>query len=188
MGTNGTKARGSNALRRTLEMRAEIRTPASPPALFATLSDLQSHLEWGGKRASETGRMLTIDAPAGPATVGTEWDSSGSDPMGRFDDHSVVIEAAPDRVFEFVTEGRQTHKKSGEVVDWTIVHRYEIAKQDTGSRISYHARITSVSKLLGPMRLFNTPLVRLIVRMWAKTSQRSLENLAAVAQERRERM
>jgi hypothetical protein len=104
--------------------------------------------------------------------------------MGSFADHSVVIEAVPGRVFEFVTEGRQLHTRGGHAVDWTIVHRYEIAKQESGSRVSYQARITRVSELPGMMRLFRTPLSAFIVKMWEKGCRRGVENLIAVAQER----
>ena len=188
MGVKGVKATGSNALRggRPLEARVEVTSQASPDAVYATLADLRTHLEWAGSRASKTARMLTMEAPAGAATVGIEFFSTGSDPMGVFADQSVVTEAVPGRVFEFVTEARQVPKRGGEPVEWTLVHRYEIAPHDDGSRISYTVRITRVSRLPGMLKLFGTRLAWIGMRMSASIAKRSLGNLSAVAQERSE--
>ena len=48
--------------------------------------------------------------------------------MGTFIDTSVVTEATGPSLFEFVTEARLSTKK-GKVVEWTLVHRYEIASR-----------------------------------------------------------
>jgi uncharacterized protein YndB with AHSA1/START domain len=186
MGTKGTKTTGSNALRggRPLEARVEITTPADPDAVYATLADLPTHLEWAGNRASKTARMLTMDAPEGEAKVGTEFSSTGADPMGAFADQSVVTEAVPGRIFEFVTEARQTPKRGGEPVEWTLVHRYEIASQGGGSRISYGVRITRISRLPGMLKLFGTRFAWVGMRMSSSIAKRSLRNISAVARER----
>lgn len=186
MGTKGTKAARANALRggRPLEARVEVTTPAAPSAVYAALADLQAHLEWAGNRASKTARMLTMDAPDEDATVGTEFSSTGSDPMGSFSDQSVVTEAVPGRVFEFVTEAKQTPKRGGEPVEWTLVHRYEIAPQDGGSRVSYAIRITRISRLPGMLKLFGSRFAWIGMRMSASIAKKSLTNLAAVAEER----
>lgn len=186
MASKGTRAGTANALRggRPLGARVEVTTPVAPSAVYAALVDLNVHLDWAGARASKTARMLTMEAPGGDATVGTEFSSTGSDPMGRFSDQSVVTEAVPSRVFEFVTEARLTPKRGGEPVEWTLVHRYEIVPQDGGSRVSYEERITRISHLPGMLKLFGTRFAWIGMRMAASMAKKSLNNLAAVAQER----
>jgi hypothetical protein len=152
--------------------------------VFATLADLESHLEWAGNRAPKKARLLMMDAPEGQAGLGTEFSSTGSDPMGSFADHSVVTEAIPGRVFEYVTEARLTPKRGGEPVEWTLVHRYEIVAHEDGSRISYTIRITRLSRVFGMLRMFRSPLVGLLMRVWASTARSTLRNLAAVSHER----
>ena len=66
-----------------------------------------------------------LDAPEGPATIGTEFRTKGADPAGRFTDSSVVTEASRAAAFEFVTEARLTTKK-GIPTDWTNIERYEL--------------------------------------------------------------
>ena len=87
-------------------------------------------------------QSLVIDAPEGPASVGTEFRSTGADAMGTFDDSSVVTEASRPRVFEFVTEARLSTKK-GAVVEWTSGHRYKIEPANRGCRVSYTIRSES---------------------------------------------
>ncbi len=82
--------------------------PCGAPAevVYGLLADLQSHLEWAGRRQNETTRLLTMDAPPGPAQVGTEFRTTGSDgKVARWEDRSVVTEATPDGLFEFVSDG-----------------------------------------------------------------------------------
>ena len=84
---------------------------ASAEAVYDTLADLRSHFEWGGERQGKKTRLLSIEAPEGPAVAGTEFETTGADPMGAFADRSVVTEASRPRAFEFVTEARLTTKK-----------------------------------------------------------------------------
>jgi hypothetical protein len=117
-----TGDRGANALKQELLVRVEATSRATTEAVFAVLADLSSHIVWAGERQGKRTRLLTIDAPAGPAVVGTEFHSTGADPMGTFSDRSVVTEATPGKAFEFVTEARLTTKK-GLATDWTNVER-----------------------------------------------------------------
>ena len=104
----------------------EEASQAPAEVVYDLLADIGSHLEWGGRMQKKNYRLLSIQAPEGPASVGTEFSSSGADAMGTFDDSSVVTEATRPSLFEFVTEARLSTKK-GKVVEWTLVHRYEIA-------------------------------------------------------------
>ncbi len=87
-------------------------------------------------------------------SVGTEFVSSGADSTGRFADSSVVTEAVPPSLLEFVTEARLSTKK-GRVLDWTLVHRYEIVQEGEGCRVSYTVRTIRISELPGVLAMFN---------------------------------
>lgn len=172
----------ANALRRPLDHLVEASTTAEPHEVYAVLADLQKHLDWAGERAPKTMRLTAMDAPPGPAVVGTEFTTTGKDPNGTFTDRSVVTEAAPGRVFEFVTEAVLTRKRDGSPVEWTVIHRYEIVAADGGSHVSYRFRVTRISRLTGPLRLLRTPLAGLLGAMWRMIARRGLRNLTAVAE------
>jgi hypothetical protein len=179
-----TGERGANALKRDLVVRVEATSLATTEAVYAVLADLPSHVVWAGERQAKHTRLLTIDAPSGPAVVGTEFRSTGSDPMGTFSDRSVVTEATPGSVFEYVTEARLTSKK-GTATDWTNVERYELEPTGDGCRIVCTSHVTRISRLPGMLRLFNVPGLRALgLAVSAKVSRRSVRNLARVAEER----
>jgi hypothetical protein len=179
-----TSDRGANALKQDLVVRVEANSRARPEIVYAVLADLSSHTVWAGDRQGKHTRLLTIDAPAGPAVVGTEFHSTGADPMGTFSDRSVVTEATPGTAFEFVTEARLTTKK-GIASDWTSIERYELEPTGDGCRIVCTSRVTRISELPGTLRIFNAPGLRAIgLRVSAKVSRRSVRNLALLAEER----
>jgi hypothetical protein len=179
-----TGDRGANALKQDLVVRVEATSRASTEAVYAVLADISSHIVWAGERQGKRTRLLTIDAPAGPAVVGTEFRSTGADPMGMFSDRSVVTEATPDKTFEFVTEARLTTKR-GIATDWTNVERYELEPAVGGCRIVSTSRVTRISELPGLLGVFNVPGLRAVgLAMSAKVSRRSVRNLARVAEER----
>jgi hypothetical protein len=179
-----TGDRSANALKRELVVRVEATSSATPPSVYDLLADLSSHLVWAGERQAQRTRLLTIEAPAGPAVVGTEWRSTGADPMGTFSDRSVVTEAMPGKAFEFVTDARLTTKK-GRTSDWTSVERYDLAPTAEGCRIVSTSRVTRISELPGMVALFNVPVLReLGLKVSAKVSRRTVRNLARVAEER----
>jgi hypothetical protein len=179
-----TGNRSANALKKGLVVRVEAISPAKPQTVYDLLADLSSHLVWAGERQAEKTRLLTIDAPAGPAVVGTEWRSTGADPMGTFSDRSVVTEATPAKAFEFVTEARLTVKK-GRTSDWTSVERYDLEPRADGCRIVSTSRVTRISELPGMVALFNVPVLReLGLKVSAKVSRRTVRNLARLAEER----
>jgi hypothetical protein len=182
-----TGERGANALKQDLVVHVEATSRASTEAVYAVLADLSSHIVWAGERQGKRTRLLTMDAPSGPAVVGTEFHSTGADPMGTFSDRSVVTEATPGKAFEFVTEARLTTKK-GIATDWTNVERYELEPTRGGCRIASTSRVTRISELPGMLGAFKVPgLRRLGLAVSARVSRRSVRNLARVAEERAER-
>lgn len=179
-----TRRTGSNALRHELSVSVEHLSSANPEAVYDVLSDLRTHAVWGGERQSETTRIVSIDAPEGEASVGTEFQTVGEDPMGRFTDRSVVTTAERPSVFEFVTEATLETKK-GATVDWTNVHRYELRGNGKGCEIGYTVRIARISSLPGLLRVFNLPVLSgLAMKASAPVGRRGVENLAAMAAER----
>ena len=60
-----------------IQFEGSCRAPGE--TVYELLADLQSHLEWAGRRQLETTRLLTMEAPPGPAGVGTEFFTTGSD-------------------------------------------------------------------------------------------------------------
>lgn len=182
-----TQQRGNaraNALKRELRVHLEETSAAPAEAVYELLADIRSHLEWAGKMQSKHYRLLTIDAPAGPASVGTEFSSTGADAMGEFVDSSVVTEASWPSLFEFVTQARLATKK-GTVIEWTTVHRYELQPHGNAIRIAYTLRTVRISELPGALAMFKVPGLRsLLLRIGASNARRGLRNLARLAQDR----
>jgi hypothetical protein len=179
----GTGIRGVNALDRELLVQLEEVAHVPAEAVYSLLADLRTHLDWAGDRQKPRTRLLSIDAPDGPAGVGTEFHTTGTDPMGTFDDRSVVTEATPGRAFEFVTEANLV-TKSGKVVDWTNVHRYEIGPAANGCRIVYTIRVVRLSRLAGRLVLLKVPGLRvLVVEALAGAARSGVLNLARLAEE-----
>jgi polyketide cyclase/dehydrase/lipid transport protein len=178
-----TGERGANALKQELVVRVEATSRASADEVYAVLADLSTHTVWAGEQQAKKTRLLTIDAPPGPATVGTEFSSTGSDPMGSFADRSVVTEAQPGNTFEFVTESRFSTKK-GRTSDWTNIERYELEPTADGCRIVCVGRVTRMSELVGMLKLFNVPVLRgLVLKASARVTGRTVRNLARYAEE-----
>jgi hypothetical protein len=163
-----------------LDVPLEERSAASPEAVYDLLADLDSHLEWGGRRQKKGYRLETLDAPAGPATVGTEFRTTGIAPDGAFDDASVVTEARRPSVFEFVTTATQRPKR-GEPIVWTTVSRYELEPQGAGSTIRYSMRVMQMSR----KPWWQNSVGRALVRFFGgRNSRVGLRNLARMAEER----
>jgi hypothetical protein len=175
----------SNALKSELVVRIEESSNAPAEVVYDLLSDISSHTEWGGRlQPKKTYRLLSIEGPDGPASVGTEFRSTGADAMGTFSDASVVTEASRPTLFEFVTEARLKTKK-GAVVEWTLLHRYEIEPQGGGCRVSYTIKTIRISALRGPLMMFNVPVLRpLLLKVAGSNVRRGLRNLTRMAEER----
>ena len=186
MAEQDTRNGRANALEQELVVRVEETSSASPASVYEVLADLRSHAIWAGERQKSNTRLLSVEAPAGPAMVGTEFQTTGADPMGTFADRSVVTEAAPGKAFEFVTEAQLTTKK-GAAVDWTNVHRFELSSDGAGTRIAYTIRIVRISRLVGMLGLFKVPGLRgLALKASGGVAKRGVRNLARLAEEREE--
>src|SRR6266849_4946499 len=46
---------------------------AKPEAVYDLLADLRTHTEWGGARQSREFRLISLDAPPGPAMGRVTW-------------------------------------------------------------------------------------------------------------------
>ncbi len=131
------------------------RSSASPEAVYDLLADLGSHLVWAGRQQPGNYRLQTLDAPAGHATVGTSWTSTGTAPMARarWEDRSQVITADRPRLFEFITEGRVGGRRPM-VATW--LNRYQVTPEGSGCRVVHQLRLVEVSnpflRLRFPMR------------------------------------
>ena len=174
----------ANALTGELVVRLEESSKAPAGAVYDLLADIPSHLEWGGRQQKKKYRLLSIVAPEGPARVGTEFASTGADAMGEFADSSVVTEATRPGLFEFVTEAKLSTKK-GPVVEWTTVHRYEIASLGEGCRIAYTFRTVRMSELPGALVAFKIPGLRaILLRLGGSNLRKGFRNLARLAEQR----
>lgn len=179
-----TGDRRANALGdgRAFVVRIEQRCTAPAEVVYDLLADLRSHLEWAGALQGKKTRLVALEAPEGPAAVGTEFESTGADPMGRFSDRSVVTEAVRPGAFEFVTEARLETKK-GEPVDWTVVHRFDLSPDGIGCRIVATDRVTRISALPGMLAMFKIPVLRsLAAKVAAAVARRGVKNLASLAE------
>src|SRR5438309_10074071 len=91
-----------------ITFRVAISSKASGKAVYDVLSDPNTHLVWAGKQAPRKDfRLLTMEAPSGSATVGTEFSSSGASSRNgepAFFDHSIVVEADRGARFGFDTD------------------------------------------------------------------------------------
>jgi hypothetical protein len=85
--------------------QTSVTSSASPQTVYDTIADLRNHLDWSGERASsQTFKLLSIEAPEGPAKVGTAFTSSGAADNGTFQDRSEVTVASSPRTFVIETD------------------------------------------------------------------------------------
>lgn len=159
-------------------------TCAAPvEAVYDVLADLQSHLDWAGERQLETTRLLSMQAQEGPATVGIEFLTTGSDgKAARWSDRSVVTEATRPEIFEFVTEGRRDGKPGSTPWHITAINRYELAEKGEVSVVTFTQELT---RLEGAPWPFTAPgIKRLVRRVSSKYMRRGFDGLLALAEER----
>lgn len=161
--------------------QTSVTSGAPPEAVYATIADLRNHLDWSGERAtSETFKLLSIDAPDGPAAVGTTFSSSGAADNGTFNDSSVVTEASSPTTFVIETDAHLDRKR-GRPWDAHFSHRYDVAPEGDGSRIMYTETVERVNYV--PYWL--QPVIRSLFTVYVNRADRKqLENLARLAEER----
>jgi len=155
---------------------------APPEAVYDLLADLESHLTWAGTQQTRDFRLLSLDAPASPATAGTTFSSTGSIPMSsqRWVDRSKVTAAERPNTFEFVTSA--TTRGARRSMEATYRHRYEIKAAQGGSNVSYTMTQLAVSN---PLLRLSLPLVReLTWRLGIPfMAGRGFRNLVALAEQ-----
>ena len=160
------------------------RSASVPPArIYSTLADLSTHTTWAGSmHGKKNFGLRTLEASADPAVVGTEFGSTGADPMGSFTDRSVVTEATSPSVFEFVTEGHLEPKKRGKpACDTRITYRFEIAPAGAGSTVVYRVHFSKWTNAPAALRSAALrPIARMVTKSYAK---KMLRNLATYASE-----
>jgi len=157
-------------------MRLTGTSSASPEAIYDLLADLRSHREWAGAKQSSDFRLITLDAPPGPAVAGTRFSSTGTIPTSahRWHDESAVTEATRATVFEFLTDAH-----AGSTVA-RYRHRYEIAPSGAGSRVTYTMTQERIER---PMWRLGMPGVRTMTWRFAipMFAGRGFRNLLAAA-------
>ena len=161
--------------------QTSVASTASPETVYDTISDLRNHLDWSGERASsETFKLLSLEAPDGPAAVGTTFTSSGAADNGTFHDRSVVTVASRPSTFVIETDAHLDRKR-GRPWDAHFSHRYDVARVGEGSRITYTETVERVSYV--PYWL--QPGIRSIFTVYVNRADRKqLANLARLAEER----
>jgi hypothetical protein len=161
--------------------QTSVTSAAPPSAVYDTVADLRNHLDWSGERASsETFKLLSIDAPGGPAAVGTAFTSSGSADNGTFHDRSVVTEASSPTRFVIETDAHLDRKR-GRPWDAHFEHRYDIASEGGGSRITYTETIERVNYVPYWLQPWIRPIFTVYVN---RADRKQLANLARLAEER----
>jgi hypothetical protein len=114
--------------------------------------------------------------------VGTEFRTTGSDgKVARWSDRSVVTEATRPEVFEFVTEGRREGKPGSRPWLLTAVHRYVIAPEGEGCRVTYTEDLTRLDG--APWVLRSRVVSPLVFRISAKYMRRGFDGLLARVEE-----
>ena len=166
------------------EWRFEGRTHASPESVYDHLENLGDHMDWAGRRQWWNFRLLALDAPPGPAQVGTEFTSVGRIPMigTRWENRNVVTAAERPRVFEITTEGRIPWARGG-AGEGTFINRYEIDTAGGETRVVYTMRQLRFTDPPWGMRY---PILREITyRLWIPIwSRRGFSQLLRMAEER----
>jgi len=165
-------------------IRLRCRTAAPPAVVYELLVDLRSHVVWGGEQQSAGFRLLTLEAPEGPAVAGTEFRSTGTDGKHRVNhDRSVVTEASSPAAFEFVTDSRSVRADDGATaMSSTVVHRYEIRSAVSGSDVTY---TWQTARLEPVWAIFRIPVASwVILRIMRSMLRKGFTNLLAMAEQR----
>lgn len=127
-----------------LTFQSAVRSSASSEALYDVLGDPTTHLDWSGEQAPDAGfRLLTLDAPNGPAEVGSTFSSTGANGKSGamvFHDVSTVTEAVRPTTFAFETDAR-LERKHRPAWHARFVHRYTVTAEGAGSRLDYTCEV-----------------------------------------------
>jgi len=169
---------------RVYKMRLSELCAAPTDLVYSLLSDLSTHMEWGGSwHPSRTQRLLSMEAPQGPATVGVEFVSTGAAAGGCWFDRSRVIVAAAPAEFEFETHGLLRDGDGNERMLLHAFHRYMLAPEAGGTRITYTCSAELEARQDAGEMHPRLPLVifNLVV---PSVVERGIRNLVRMAEER----
>ena len=162
-----------------ITLGASTRTTAAREAVYATLADLSTHMEWGGKGTGDTKfRLLTMDHAAGEAVTGIRFSSTGVVQMGTFHDETVVTDAEHASRFSFITESVLERPRGQAWRGW-FEHRYALAGDGDGTLISYVCDIHFGNYVPYWWRLPMRPMTKFMV---GRRTTSSLRSLAAMAE------
>ena len=165
----------------TFETSVTVRSAAPPEVVYDVVSDLGSHLVWGGERATDdTFKLLALESSDEAAKVGTTFASTGANFNGTFHDRSVVTEASRPTRFVIETDSR-LDRKHGRDWEGHWIHRYDIQPDGDGSRIVYTDTLGRVNYVPYWLQWWLRPITR---REIHKADTKQLGNLARLAEER----
>lgn len=156
---------------------------AQPDVVYDFLADLGTHVTWAGMQQTRDFRLLSLEAPPGPASVGTNFTSTGTMPMSslRWVDRSQVTAAERPHTFEFVTTA--TARGAKRSMEATYRHRYEITAAPGGSKISYTMTQLTISN---PLFRLDLPMVKDLTWRFGIPfmAGRGFRNLLSIAEQR----
>jgi hypothetical protein len=162
-----------------LTFRVSVLSTASPEAVYDVLSDLRMHLDWAGEQAPDKAfRLLTMDAPSRPVTVGDRFSSSGANINGTFHDRSTVVQAERGMRFGFDTEST-LERKHGKTWRARFGHRYALGRSNDGAVVSYTCEVRPQNYVPYWLRPGMRPVTRVMVQ---RAMRRDLANLAKMAE------
>ena len=165
----------------TFKTRTSVVSRAKPDVVYDVVSDLRAHIVWSGERAEDPAfKLLSLEAPDGRAVVGTTFTSTGANFNGTFNDRSVVSEASPPNRFVIDTDARLDRKR-GRPWEVHFEHRYDIAPEGTGSRITYTETISRLNYVPYWLKPWMRPISKVVIN---RADRKQLANLARLAEER----
>ena len=166
---------------RPLRTQTYATSKASPEVVYDTIADLRAHLEWSGDRASsDTFKLLELEGPDGPATVGTSFTRAVQRTTARSNDRSVVTEASRPTRFTIETDS-SLDRKRGELWEAHFSHRYDIEPDGAGTKIVYTETVERANYTPYWLNSLVRPIFRPLVN---RADGKQLQNLARLAEER----
>ena len=163
-----------------ITFRASVPSTASPDAIYAVLADLGTHLVWAGERSPDQNfRLLTLDAPSAPATVGDRFSSTGANILSMtFHDSSVVVEAERGTSFGFDTESKLARKHRA---TWLarFANRYMIAPTGDGATLAYTCEVRPLNYVPWWLNPVLRPMTHVMVQ---RSVRKNMKNLVAMAE------
>lgn len=169
-----------NSNRPVITFHASARTHAGRDAVYGVLTDLSTHMAWGGEQTGDKRfRLLSLEQPAGPATTGTRFASTGVIPMGTFHDQTVVTDASRGGRFAFRTQSRLERKHGRPTWRGAFEHGYIIDDAGGDTVISYTCQVYPENYVAWWMTPIMRPMTRYNVE---RTMRRCLRSLGALAE------